>query len=195
MIAMNQPSYSIETLLRGVKSLLNSLPTEDEKQEILQSLGEISKFLEELQSLVMQVPTMESSRELSEGLSRLDALTRQVHQDTGLRKALGLRGSIARGKGRAATSAVADEQVSELMEVVANSDSSKIESLIAQEPLAVLRKLADRLNLRVPSKERKQDMIRRLVIHVENQRGYATLRGENFHSGADSPLLSELPDC
>ena len=191
---MNQPNYSVETLLKGVKSLLSSLPTEEEKRELLRSLDEISKFLDELRALVQQVPTMESSRELSEGLSRLDALTHQVQQDNGLRRALGLRASTARGKGRAPGSVESEEQISELMEIVVASDTSKIESLIAQEPLAVLKGLAARFNLRVPSKERKQDLVRRLVVHVENQRGYATLRGGVIPRGVDSPPTSELPD-
>ena len=82
----------------------------------------------------------------------------------------------------------ADQQIRDLMNVVSSSETYKIESLIAQESLATLRGLANLLNLRVPSKERKQDLVKRLVVHIENQRGYATLRGENFHSGSDGPL-------
>lgn len=85
-------SYSIEALFRGLKGLLNSLPTEEEKKELQRNLNEAENFLEELRLLVEAIPTMESSRELSEGLSRLDILTERAYRDSGLRKLIGLRG-------------------------------------------------------------------------------------------------------
>ena len=52
----------MESLFKGLKSLLNSLPTEEEKSELLRNLGKAQDFLKELQLLVEAIPTMESSR-------------------------------------------------------------------------------------------------------------------------------------
>ena len=60
----------MEALFKGLKGLLNSLPTEEEKLEFLRNLNEAENSLEELRSLVEAIPTMESSRELSAGLSQ-----------------------------------------------------------------------------------------------------------------------------
>ena len=158
-----------------MKGLLNSLPTEEEKRERLRDLMEAQHFLNELRALVEAIPTMESSGELAVGLSRLDALAARAKQDVGLRRLLGLRGSSA-GRSRK-TAADASGRASELEATIAQSGPSDIAGLLSREPLAVLKELAGGLGIRSPSKERKPDLVRRIATHVENQRGYALLRG------------------
>ena len=49
-------NYPTESLFRGLKTLLKSLPTEEEKIEIIQTLRETRKFLDELQHLIEAIP-------------------------------------------------------------------------------------------------------------------------------------------
>lgn len=176
---MSQASvYSMESLFRGLKGLLNSLPTEEEKLELLRNLNEAEAFLEELRLLVEAIPTMESSRELSEGLSRLDMLTDRAYRDAGLRKLLGLRGPKSEGKRKTVAPKDTNGRVSELEAIIAESSSPEIEDLLARESLADLKGLASHLGIRSPSKERKMDLSRRIANHIENQRGYRLLRGD-----------------
>ena len=172
------PSYSIEALFRGLKNLLNSLPTEEEKRELLRNLKEAQDFLEELRALVDAIPTMESSHELSAGLSRLDVLTARAYHDAGLRKLLGLRGLTSGRIRRPAAREDENGRAGELKAAVAQSETSDIADLLSREPLAVLKELAGSFGIRTPSRERKPDLIRRIETHVENQRGYALLRGD-----------------
>ena len=175
---MNQASsYSMESLFRGLKGLLNSLPTEEEKRELLRNLNEVENFLEELRSLVEAIPTMESSRELTEGLSRLDILTERAYRDSGLRKLLGLRGSTADRKRETGTPEDTNGRVSGLEAKISQSETSEIADLLMREPLVVLKEVAGHSGIRIRSKERKQDLARRITTHIENQRGYTLLRG------------------
>ena len=175
---MSQASpYSMESLFRGMKGLLNSLPTEEEKCELLRNLNEAENFLEELRLLVEAIPTMESSRELFEGLSRLDILTERAYRDAGLRKLLGLRRPTANGKRKTGTLKNANGRVSELEAKISQYETSEIADLLMGESLAVLRELAGHSGIRTRSKERKQDLARRITTHIENQRGYNLLRG------------------
>ena len=177
---MTQPSsYSIESLFRGLKGLLNSLPTEEEKRELLRDLREAQDFLEELRTLVDAIPTMESSRELSAGLSRLDALTARANRDAGLRKILGLRGTTSYRSRRPTAGEDVNGRAGELKDSIVQSETSGIADLLAREPLAVLKALAGSFGIRTPSRERKPDLIRRIATHTENQRGYALLRGDS----------------
>lgn len=171
------PTYSIDTLFRGMKGLLNSLPTEEEKSELLRDLTEVQFFLDELRALVEAIPTMESSGELAVGLSRLDALAARANQDAGLRRLLGLRGPAAGRSPR--TVADANGRASELEAIIAQSETSNIADLLSRESLAVLKEVAGRFGIRTRSKERKPDLVRRIATHVENQRGYALLRGND----------------
>ena len=177
---MSQVSpYSMDSLFRGIKGLLNSLPTEEEKLELLRNLNEAQSFLEELRLLVETIPTMESSRELSEGLSRLDILTDRAYRDAGLRKLLGLRGSKVDRKRKTVAPEDTNVRASELEAKIAQSETSEIEDLLARESLAVLKEVAGHLGIRTLSKERKLDLIKRITTYTENQRGYALLRGSD----------------
>lgn len=170
-------SYSVESLFRGLKGLIHSLPSEGEKRELMRELKEAQDFLEELRLLVDAIPTMESSQELAVGLSRLDRLAERAHQDTALRKLLGLRGPAVGKKRKAVTQDDVTARVQQLEAAIAQSETSEITAVLSREPLAVLKELAGHFGIRTLSKERKADLANRINTHIENQRGYKLLRG------------------
>lgn len=188
----NPRPYPLETLFKGLRPLLDSLPTEEEKQNLLQTLDDSKLFLEELHNLVEAIPTMESSRELSEGLSRLYSLTDVAAQDTGLRKLLGLRNPDARSGGTTEQSVDTKTRVTELESLIAGSSISAITPLLNGESLTMVKKLAVQLGLVTRSKERKSDLIKRMVNHIENQRGYMLLRGGDASSKATAITLDQV---
>lgn len=177
--------YPTDSLFKGIKALLTSLPSEEEKNELLRTLSETQDFLDELRSLVETVPTMESSRELSEGLSRLDVLAERAGSDAGIRRLIGLRNSTGPRIRRSPAHTDAKTQAMRLKQRLSESHTSDIVSLLeeSREPLTVLTELASLFGMRIRSKERKTDLIRRIANHVENQRGYRLLRGEESYSG------------
>ena len=182
--------YSTEALFKGLKALLNSLPSEEEKTELIRTLNEAQSFLDEVRLLVEAVPTMESSRELSEGLSRLDILVERANRDTGLRKLLGLRGSTASGARRVPGPDDSDSRALNLKQELTQLDTSEVKTFLEQlrEPLSVLTKLANLLGMRTRSKERKADLIQRMATHIENQRGYRLLRTGGVDADKDDFL-------
>ena len=182
---MNHKShYPTDTLFKGLKALLISLPSEEEKSELLRTLSESHSFLEELRLLVEAIPTIESSQELSVGLSRLDILVERAHRDAGLRRLLGLRDSTASKVKRTTTHEDAEARACRLEQELAQLETSDIVASLERsgEPLAVLTKLATRFGMRTRGKERKLELIKRIATHIENQRGYSLLRGEDSHS-------------
>ena len=177
----HKQAYQTDALLKGLKALLTSLPTEEEKRELLRVLSEAQSFIEEMQLLVEAFPTVESSRDLSEGLSRLNVLTQRAHNDKGLRKLLGLKGVATSSKSKiSTTSDGVKSRARKLEQCLYHQDSSDFAELLEQsgEPLPVLTELATSLGMRTISRERKASLIKRIATHVENQRGYSLLRGE-----------------
>ena len=171
-------SYPVESLLKGLRGLLDSLPTDDEKRELLRTLQEAQEFLEDMRLLVEAVPTMESSQELAVGLSRLHSLTDRAHQDTQFRRLLGIRGRTdSAKKAAAAHDGDIQEWVSHLADAVSESETREVTALLERESVAALKGLAGHLGIQTRSKERKMELIGRISSHVENQRGYALLRG------------------
>lgn len=183
-MATRESLYSADSLFKGIKALLTSLPSKEEKNELLQTLSETQTFLDELRSLVEAVPTMESSRELSEGLSRLDILAARAHSDSGIRKVLGLRSSSEPKIRKSPSLGDTRTQAMRLKQQISKSQTSEIVVLLnrSREPLPVLAELAALLGMRTRSRERKSDLINRIATHVENQRGYRLLRGEESRS-------------
>ena len=171
-------TYPTEALFKGLRTLLTSLPSEEEKAELVQTLRETRDFLDELELLVESFPTTESSQSLSQGLSRLDILADRAVSDAPLRRVMGLRGS----QGSRAKSINGVEEVKSraqrLEHSIIESESSDIVGLMKRsgEPISVLTELAASLGLRTRSKERKADLIKRIATHVTNQRGYRLLR-------------------
>lgn len=188
---MNKPNpsagYPTDALFKGVKSLLVSLPTEAEKKELLQTLAGAQSFLEELRRLVETVPTMESSQELAEGLSRLDILMARAHKDAGIRRLLGLRAPKVPGAKSATAPGDAVERVARLAKDLPQLESPEVMTRLAGEPLAVLTELAVNCGMRPRGKERKADLVQRITTHIENQRGYSLLRGDNPSADSNAP--------
>ena len=83
--------YPTDALFKGLKTLLTSLPSEEEKGELIQTLRDTRSFLEELEQVVEAFPTIESSRGLSEGLARLDVLAGLSDRDTRLKRLMGFQ--------------------------------------------------------------------------------------------------------
>lgn len=181
--------YPTEALFKGLKTFLTSLPSEEEKRELIRTLTEAQNFLDEIRILIEAVPTMESSRELTEGLSRLDILVARANKDTGLRKLLGLRGSSTSGARKALSPEDSDSRALSLAQELNQLDTSEVKAFLEQlrEPVAVLTKLASQLGMRTRSKERKADLIQRMATHIENQRGYRLLR-----TGGDDAVEDDL---
>ena len=175
--------YPTDTLFKGIKTLLTSLPTEEEKAELIRTLREANDFLGEVQALVEAFPTVESSANLSQGLSRLDILANRASNDAALRKLMGFRTS--RGSRVNSDNGAEDVKlhVDRLAGSIENLDESDVASFLerSREPMSVLTELAASLGLRTRSKERKADLIRRIATHVTNQRGYRILRGEETY--------------
>ena len=173
--------YPTDALMKGMRALLTSLPSNEEKDELMRTLNEAQNFLEELRLLVESIPTLESSQELAEGLSRLDILAERARRDGGLRRLMGFRDPSKSMAKRPASSADSEARARRLEQELARLEAPDIVVALERsgEPLLVLTELAAHLGLKTRSKERKAELIGRIATHVSNWRGYRLLRGED----------------
>lgn len=182
-------SYPTDALFKGLKSLLTSLPSEEEKGELLQTLRDARNFIAEVEQLVESFPTIESSRGLSEGLARLSLLAGLTDQETRLKRLMGFQSSSAtRARSSNGSKGIAS-RVESLRESLKNVGNDNLINVIeaSGEPIAVLSELAASMGLRTSSKERKSNLTQRIANHIVNQRGYRMLRGDSPNSGNSMP--------
>ncbi len=180
--------YSMDALFKGLKTLLTSLPSEEEKGELIQALRETRSFLEELEQLVEAFPTIESSRGLSEGLARLDVLAGLSDRDTRLKRLMGFQVSqVGKSKSVNGSGDVA-ARAERLKESLKDSGDDSLARVMetSGESISVLTELAASMGLRTRSKERKPDLIQRIATHLANQRGYRMLRGGDADSAVST---------
>ena len=178
---MSQTKYNATTsLLKGLRSLLASLPSDEEKQELVIALANARTFLDEVQLLVESFPTIESSRSVTEALSRLDILAYKTANNDRLKSFMGLKASRKASSIMTNGSTPTEERASQLRK--------RLEKTSRQDPLrvmeesratvAVLVSLAASLGLRTRKKEKKSELMNRIATHITNNRGYKILRGE-----------------
>ena len=169
-----------DSLLKGLKGLLNSLPSEEEKKALIETLNDARSFLDEVQLLVEAFPTIESSRDLNESLSRLDILAYKANNNDRLRKLMGLKSSGASNPKRFNGSGNAEEKANDLWEQLQASPNTNPLKLMEESgaTVSVLMTLAAILGLRTRKKERKPELMNRIATHITNSRGYKILRGE-----------------
>ena len=141
--------------MKGMRALLTSLPSEEEKSELIRTLNEAQS---DFRLLVESIPTMESSQELAEGLSRLDILV-EPQRDAGLRRLMGLRDTSKPTAKKPASSMEAKERARALEQELAPLEASDIVAALerSREPLSVLTELAALLGMKTRSKERKRN--------------------------------------
>lgn len=186
---MSSSPDPMSAFLRGLKGFVRSLPSEEERGELLRTLRSTRDFLDEIQRLVQEIPTLESSQELSHAMTRLDVLAAEARNNPGLSKVLGMpKTGAGRAKRQNGESEIAD-QAQRLGASVESMEKSEIERSLERsgESVAVLKSLAGRLGLRVRSTERRGELIQRIASHIENERSYRLLRGDAPESVSRPP--------
>ena len=181
---MSAPSDPLSTFLRGLRGFVRSLPSEEERAEILRTLRSTRDFLDEVESLVLSIPTLETSEEMSGAISRLDLLASQA-RDNGLYKVLG----IPKPRSTMKAANHSEVRVRSLGESVRTLEKSEIGRSLERsgESVSVLKAFASSLGLRVRSSERRAELIQRIATHIENERNYRLLRGETPEAASRLP--------
>jgi len=182
----HRSAHPTDRLLRGLKTLLESLPTREERDKVVHDLRDMESFLVELRSLVEAIPTMESTEAVSSGLSRLDILTERASRNSTLRSILGL-GYGSPGKTRPPKDVDVDSKVLRIKAQLEKMSTTDVREFLERldESTAVFVALAKSLGVLTKSKERKGDLIGRIEAYIENQRGYRILRGEPEEAESD----------
>lgn len=186
---MSSSPDPITSFLRGIRAFVRSLPSDEEKEELLRTLRSARLFLDEVQSLVESLPTVETSRDLSHAMSRLDGLAARSRTSPGLARVLGMPKAPGTRVNGPQSEAAVRGRAERLEDEIRDLRRAEIVGVLerAGDRMVVLRALAAGLGLPVGSGERKGVLIERIASHIENERSYRMLRGEAPESAAGPP--------
>ena len=175
--------------MKGLRTLLASLPSKEEKAQLIQTLHETRDFLEELRLLLEVFPTTDSSQGLEQSISRLDILADRATRNAPLRRLMGLKAPQKPRSRNGMKGESISSRAEQLEKTLAAAESSDVAALLERsgEPVAVITEVGASLGLRMRSKERKVELIQRIAAHITKQRGSRALRGGDLERAEAKP--------
>jgi hypothetical protein len=167
----------VRNLLSGLRSLTESLPSEEERTKITSSLAELSAYLDRVQRDVLALPAREDVQSLVDTVNKLDHLLVQAETNPIVARALGLE-KAATPRTRPATPQVDNQKVEALLKSFESKTIDQIREALRDDGVcstSELRALADAVGLRTQARMGRDALAQKLITQISNARGYRSL--------------------
>lgn len=166
----------MEVFLAKLSEVVGSLPAADEKARIDEDLRVLIGYLEQVRQQIRAVPSREQIDFAA--LERLTGLMKGVDADPVLSRVLGLPGNGRRARRPVAPTDDERERAGKIAREIEllSRDETQARLLDKKYSLALLRRVASELGIRVRSKASRTAVIDTITGKIANRRGYEILR-------------------
>jgi uncharacterized membrane protein YccC len=185
----------IRALLTQVRSLADSLPSQEERRQASEDLEAVIGFLRQTQDQLAALPTAEETAALREAVRRSEVLLEQAESDQALRAALGLR--LPRGGAeRLRAAQPSAENAMRGRAIMAELEPLPVDDIKARlrdenrYSVAELRGAAAVVGIPSHRKLGRQALAHQIAMKIANLRGYERLGGQ----AEQHPVVSEPAD-
>lgn len=167
-------------IIRGLQTALESLPTEQEKQQLVDSLEQLRSFIDELGKSVASIPTAETMADARTALERLERVYVKANTSPWLAATIGGRPGSKR---RSDTRPLSDDEKQEgqrLAQELSELPTDQVEAKLLDEnqyPGRYLRAVAQVFGIRSTKGFSRESLAHQIAMKVANARGYRALRG------------------
>jgi len=167
--------------LAGLQSLLDLLPSQEQRAEAQVAFDEIIRFLSDTRDRFLALPTKNEAADLKQSLIRLEELFRQAEQNPAIAESIGLRREASKSKSRATNTAKSEIDADAEAEIIRRLSAEEMRSRLDDKRYTVqdMRAIAQALGLKPGSKESKKVLAGRIVNHIENDRMSDRLAGRS----------------
>ena len=179
---MAQPKLTakrINTFLQHLGVLVNSLPTDDQKQEIQRELDAVIAFLADFRTRLANLPTREEEAQLEQSLEVLRHFVAVAEADPLISKTLGLTPKLSRAPSGSKRPRTAPDH-STIVEQLKGLSPHEMRTALGQRTngwtVADLKQIASMMGVHVRSKTPRSAIVDQIVRRAENQAGYDYLR-------------------
>jgi len=167
--------FQAEKFGKSLGELVDSLPTEANRQEIVSQLGALIQFLSTLKNRLEEIPTQQDAWAARAAIDRLQSLFTQAKSSPILGAALGVKATLPRQRPMAIT----PEEVER-----ANLAISQFESLTSDELRAALDRMnardlqavANAMGMKTTARTAREALVHQVATKITNTRGYRSLR-------------------
>jgi hypothetical protein len=159
----------------SLRGLVESLPSQLEKEQFLSQLREVIAFLNDVKERLQAVPAREDVADVRMAISRLDNLFDKAKASPLLAAAVGMSPRPPRPK----TQPLGSAEINEAKGSLGRLESLPIDELRAlldQMELRQLQALAGALGIRITSRAAQDVLAHQVATKITNVRGYRSLR-------------------
>jgi hypothetical protein len=171
---------------KGLRALLDSLPSESERRQIDAQLQTLIDFLTDLRHRLSNIPSREDAAASRAAVDQLDALFAQAKSNPFLATALGVKVTASRRK----PAPVSSDDISRARSTLARLQTLTLHEIRATlNPMAriELQAVASALGIRGTQRATHESLVQQVATKITNTRGYRSLR-----DGADEQVT--IPD-
>jgi hypothetical protein len=171
---------------KGLRALLDSLPSESERRQIDAQLQTLIDFLTDLRHRLSNIPSREDAAASRAAVDQLDALFAQAKSNPFLATALGVKVTASRRK----PAPVSSDDISRARSTLARLQTLTLHEIRATlNPMAriELQAVASALGIRGTQRSTHESLVQQVATKITNTRGYRSLR-----DGADEQVT--IPD-
>lgn len=167
------------TFLQHLGALVESLPTQEEKQVLQRELAAVIAFLQDFKARLANLPAREDEAGLQESLQVLRHFVAVAEADPLISKTLGLAQKQSRprsGSTRPKTPLDHSAIVEQLKDLSPDDMRAALTERSSGWTVADLKQVAGLMGLRVRSKTPRSGIVDQIVKRAENKAGYEYLR-------------------
>lgn len=173
--------WNVRRFVQGLRSAVQSLPTDERRRELAQLLDALIAFLTDFRSAFNSLPTIDQSSALLDAVSRIQGHLEEAEKNPALADLFGLR---SKGRSRLAQPRVtrdADLEAARLAEDLRSRSMDEICGTLGSDRygLPLLRALARQVGMRPAKGVKREALAHQIATKIVNFRGYETLSGRS----------------
>jgi hypothetical protein len=167
--------FEAEKFAKGLRELVDTLPTEQERNRIASELEVLIQFLTTLKSHLQSVPTQQDTLATRAAIDQLESLFVRAKTNPILASAFGIKSKLPRPK----SPAITPEEIERANSAISKFDSLPIDQLRSSLETMSMRDLqavAGAVGVRTSSRTTKEALVQHVATKITNTRGYRSLR-------------------
>lgn len=162
--------------IKELDQLMDIVPTDEERRNIVASIESLIKFLDELKRKVEAIPEDFKRAEIKKAAQVICAFLEEARADPLKASILGLTKGKARLRHEKAAPFISEEELQKVVKEIESTPTSELTAKLMTYNKQQLILLGKKFHTHVTEKMSKIDMINKIAKSLENMRGYELLR-------------------
>jgi hypothetical protein len=176
--------FDHEGFIKGLQSLLDTLPSESQKQEINNAFTELIGFLADMRNLLLAMPSTEDSAYIRQSLQKLAEFYASAQKVPIIAASVGAGPKSTNRNSSASPRKESDIDVNEVLASLTKLSSEEIRSRLDGKTYSKksLQLIASELGMKLASNETKTSLSEKIANDIVNQRMRDSLAGRSLAS-------------